>query len=144
MISSKEIESIYGKQSSSDNSFTAKARLLQSMWRVENGLQIGIGPNKGSIDKKTGHSTYYGNMILEGEKNGNNFFYPQTFEYAKRRVKEKMKDETIDDYRLYNNLLSSMPMAFNLFHPLIMLKEQQPIVLDKMYIFRSIPVHVFR
>lgn len=132
MISNKEIESIYGKQSSSDNSFTAKARLLQSIWRVENEFQIGIGPNKSSIDKKTGLPTYSGNMIFEGENNGNNFFYPQTFEYAKRRVKEKKKVETIDDYRLNNNLLSSMPMAFNLFHPLMMLQVQKPVVLDKM------------
>lgn len=42
MISSKVTESIYGKQSSSDNSLTAKSRLLQSMWRVENGLQIAL------------------------------------------------------------------------------------------------------
>lgn len=60
------------------------------MWRVENGLQIGIGPEKKSVDKN-GQSTYYGNMILEGESNGNNFFYPQTFEHAKKRVKEKKK-----------------------------------------------------
>ena len=46
--SSKEIESIFGKQSVSDNSFTAKSRLLQSMWRIENGIQMGVGPTKNS------------------------------------------------------------------------------------------------
>ena len=143
MISRNEIESIYGKQSISDTSFTAKARLLQSIWRVVNGLQIGIGPNKGSIDKETGLPTYYGNMIVEGESNGRNFFYPQTFEYAKRRVKEKKKDETIDDYILFNNLMSSMPMAFNLFHPLMILQLQHPDALDKMIqiAFPSLPIH---
>ncbi len=143
MLSSKEIESIYGKQSISDNSFTAKARLLQSIWREESGFQIGIGPNRGSVAKNTELPTYYGNMILDGERNGNNFFYPQTFEYAKKRVTEKKKDETIDEYRLYNNLMSSMPMAFNLFHPLMMLQVQQPAALDKMIqnAFPNFPIH---
>lgn len=132
MTSNNEIESVYGKQSPSDNSFTAKARLLQSMWRVENGLPIGIGPNKVSVDKETGLPTYYGNMIASGEVNGGNFFYPETFEYAKRRVLEKKKEETIDEYRLFNNLMSSMPMAFNLFHPLMLLQNQHPAILDRM------------
>jgi hypothetical protein len=142
MIYSKVTESIYGKQSSSDNSFTAKARLLQSLWRVENGLQIGIGPNKGSVVKNTEIPTYYGNMIKDGESTGRNFFYSQTFEYARRRVKEKKKDETIDEYRLFNNLMSSMPMAFNLFHPLMMLHTQYPAAVDKMiqYAFPDLPI----
>jgi hypothetical protein len=125
MISSKEIESIFGKQSSSDNSFTAKARLLQSMWRVENGLQMGLGPTKNS-------KTTYGNMIKESRLSGKNFFYPETFEYALWRVDKKLKNETIESYRLFNNLMSSMPMAFNLFHPLMMLQSQHPAVLDLM------------
>ena len=54
LISSKETESIYRKQSLFDNTFTTKARLLQSIWRVENGLRIGIGPNAGSVNKNTG------------------------------------------------------------------------------------------
>lgn len=37
---------IYGNQCESDNAFTKKARLLQSMYRVELGEEEGIGPTK--------------------------------------------------------------------------------------------------
>lgn len=136
MKSSKELESIYGNQSSSDNSFTAKARLLQSTWRVENGLQMGLGPTKNS-------KTIYGNMIKDGELSGKNFFYAETFEYALWRVDKKLKDETIESYRLFNNLMSSMPMAFNLFHPLMMLQSRHPAVLDQMIqnVFPDLPIY---
>lgn len=56
-----------GPQSVSDKPFTAKARKLQSLWRVQNGWEMGIGPNKNSIDRNTGMPTYYGNMIKDGE-----------------------------------------------------------------------------
>lgn len=119
-----------GPQSESDNLFTAKARKLQSLWRVVNGLETGIGPNKKSNYK--GIPTKYGNIITDGEINGKNFYFPETFEYAKWRVQNRLKDETIDAYRLFNNLLSSMPMAFNLFHPLMMLKAEKPALVDQM------------
>lgn len=47
---------IYGNQCGSDNAFTKKARLLQSMYRVEIGEEKGVGPTKNSMRK-------YGNMI---------------------------------------------------------------------------------
>ena len=119
-----------GPQSESDNLFTAKARKLQSLWRVVNGLEIGVGPNKKSNNK--GIPTKFGNIITDGEISGKNFYFPETFEYAKWRVQNRLKDETIDAYRLFNNLLSSMPMAFNLFHPLMMLKAEKPALVDLM------------
>lgn len=111
-------------------SFTSRARKLQSVWREENGLEMGIGPTKNSNNAKTGEPTYHGNMITDGEVNGKNFYFPETFAYAKWRVQTRLKDETIDAYRLFNNLLSSMPMAFNLFHPLMMLKAENPTLVD--------------
>jgi hypothetical protein len=119
-----------GPQSESDNLFTARARKHQSLWRVKNGLEIGVGPDKNS--NKKGVPAKYGNMIANGETNGRNFYFPETFEYAKWRVNTRIKGETIDAYRLFNNLLSSMPMAFNLFHPLMMLKMENPAVVDLM------------
>lgn len=132
-----------GPQSPSDNSFTAKARKLQSLWRVQNGLEMGVGPNRNSTDRRTGLPTYYGNMIKDGETSGRNFFYPETFAYARWRVDTKQKDETIDEYRLFNNLMSSMPMAFNLFHPLMMLHVQNPAVVDSMLkkVFPNFPIY---
>lgn len=53
----KKIEAnIYGNQCGSDNAFTKKARLLQSIYRVEIGEEEGVGPTKTSKQK-------YGNMI---------------------------------------------------------------------------------
>jgi hypothetical protein len=128
-----------GPQSESDNSFTSRARKLQSLWRAENALEIGVGPGKNA--NKDGIPTKYGNMIADGEDNGKNFYFPETFEYAKWRVHTRIKDETIDAYRLFNNLLSSMPMAFNLFHPLMMLKAENSALVDRIFreAFPAIP-----
>ena len=60
---------------------------------------------------------------------GKNFVMKETFEYAKERVAEKSKNETIDGFRLFNNLLLSQPMAFNLFYPLMLLLKQDSAVL---------------
>lgn len=132
-----------GAQSPSDNSFTAKARKLQSIWRVQNGWEMGIGPNKNSVDRKSGLPTYFGNMLQDGEISGHNFYYPETFAYAQWRVNRKLNDETINAYRLFNNLMSSMPMAFNLFHPLMMLHTKQPEKIDQMVkaLFPRLPIY---
>lgn len=125
----------YGHQCGSDNAFTRKARLLQSMFRVEIGEEEGVGPTKNSKRK-------YGNMISGGEISGKNFLMKETFEYAKQRVKDRKESETIDEFRLFNNLLSSMPMAFNLFHPLMLLLKQEPAKVTQAIqsVFMNMPV----
>lgn len=77
-------DNIYGNQCVSDNTFTRKARLLQSMYRVEIGEEEGVGPTRASKRK-------YGNMIRGGEVSGMNFLMKETFEYAKERVANKGK-----------------------------------------------------
>ena len=114
-----DLDNKYGKQCSSDNAFTRKARLLQSMYRVEIGDEEGVGPTRYSLH-------HYGNMISGVEVFGKNFLLRETFEYAKERVRNKKDAEAIDEFRLFNNLLSSMPMAFNLFHPLMLLLRHDP------------------
>lgn len=125
----------YGKQYSSDNAFTRKARLLQSMYRVEIGEEEGVGPTRYS-------QHHYGNMISGGEVSGKNFLLRETFEYVKERVRNKKDTETIDEFRLFNNLLSSMPMAFNLFHPLMLFLKHDPamVTLAVRLIFKNFPV----
>ena len=94
----KKIEAnIYGNQCGSDNAFTKKARLLQSIYRVEISEEEGVGPTRASKRR-------YGNMISGGEVSGKNFLMKETFEYAQKRVAEKSKNETIDGFRLFNNL----------------------------------------
>jgi len=97
--------------SDSDNAFTKKCRLLQSVYRAEILREpFGHGPNRNSKDK-------YGNILVNGENSGFNFLDEYIFRYTKSKVLEKQvnPDLTIDEYRLFNNMLSSMPMAFNLF-----------------------------
>lgn len=137
LVMDSQVIEKYGKQSGGDNIFTRKARLLQSMYRIElKEFECGYGPNKNSKEK-------YGNMLLNGDKSGKNFFFNETFEYAHQRVKNKKQYETIDDYRLFNNMLSSMPMAFNLFHPLMMIKEKYPSEINNIVkkLFPELPIN---
>ncbi len=102
------------RQSDSDNKFTKKCRQLQSKYRDEVLKEpFGYGPSKNSNNK-------YGNMLIGGEFSGSNFISNSAFEFAKQKSLDKQinKDLTIDDYRLFNNMLSSMPMCFNLFSDL--------------------------
>jgi hypothetical protein len=84
----------------------------------------------------------YGHLVSGGEARNINFYYPETFEYAKCRVNNKNPDETIKADRLFNNLLSSMPLAFNLFHPLIMIGKKYPESLNRMIksAFPALPI----
>jgi len=109
----------YGPVSVADNPFAAKARFLQSWYRVnvikEN--VFGFGPEENS-------KTKYGNILVDGQKTGMNFLFPKIFQYAQFRTQFLKNGETIKEYRLYNNMLSSQPMCFNLFYPLKELFEK--------------------
>ena len=95
-----------------DNAFTRKARLLQAMHRKESGSPCG------SITKK-GTTYFHPNLATDGSDTGCNFLSQEIFEYAKWRIEQKKAYETINEDRLFNNFLSSQPMAFNLFVPLM-------------------------
>jgi len=57
-----------------------------------------------------------GTKLLDGDAEaGSNFLTPLIFQVAQERVATQQPHETLDDKRLYRDLLSSMPMAFNLF-----------------------------
>ena len=81
-------------------------------------------------------------MISGRESSRKNFLMNETFEYAKERVANRRANETIDGFRLFNNLLSSQPMAFNLFHPLMLLLKQNPamVTLAVKSAFKNLPV----
>ena len=118
------MEKEYGEEYNGDSRFVADCRKLQSIYRVE--IDEEIRP----YTDRYGNVHYYGNYISNGEisKEGcwKNFLTGYAFDYAKKRVNPENKKpyETIESDRLFNNLLSSQPMAFNLFCPLQqMLKE---------------------
>lgn len=111
-----------GPQSKSENAMTAKYRLLQSKYRAEVlNEDFGHGPHKNS-------KTRYGNMLVNGEETGSNFISRAAFEFAKEKVFQKQHNKalTIDEFRLFNDMLSSMPMCFNLFSDLRQLLLNDP------------------
>ena len=125
------IEKIYGEEYKGDSKFVAECRKLQSIYRVE------IGEEIRPYTDRYGNLHYYGNYISNGEnpKEGcwKNFLTEKAFNYAKERVNPKNKKpyETIESDRLFNNLLSSQPMAFNLFCPLRQMLEESPEIATK-------------
>ncbi len=95
-----------------DHRFRACARLLQALWRQEQGLPMGthIGRNG---QRKIG-------SLLGGAAAaaGRNFLTPDVALLARREVIYQEVGALIERQRLFGNLLSSMPLAFNLFAPL--------------------------
>ncbi len=98
-----------------DSKFVAKYRLKQSEYRINilKEKKCGAGPKRTSRDQ-------IGNYLINGEKTGKNFITDIAFRHAKQKVYEKQINPyiTIGEYRLFNNMLSSMPMCFNLFSDL--------------------------
>lgn len=109
----------YGEPYAGDTGFVAKCRLLQSIYRVEIGEHIRPYTGRDRV-------YYLGNYIEHGESSGANFLEEYIFAYAKYRLAYKRPYETINSDRLYNNLLSSQPMAFNLFCPLKRMLNERP------------------
>jgi hypothetical protein len=141
----KQLGNIY----SSNGEFATKAAILQSFYRASINEKCGLGrKNIVTGTKEDGKpilksiSQEYGHLVKGGDLRNINFYYNETFEYAKCRVNNKNPDETIKADRLFNNLLSSMPMAFNLFHPLIMIGKKYPKSLNRMIksIFPTLPI----
>ena len=101
----------FGPQYKRDTQFTARMRFHQSWYRASIlKLPYGIGPKKHSKNK-------YGSMLTEQDgRRGKNFLSDEIFLLAKDRFDQNTG--MVDEYRLFQNMLSSMPMCFNLFGPL--------------------------
>lgn len=108
-----------GPQYRADDAFTARMRLHQSWYRGEVlGVECGVGPQASSKSR-------YGNFLStsDGER-GLNFLASAIFKLADQRQRELPKG--IKRHRLLCNMLSSQPMAFNLFAPLALDQAQAP------------------
>ena len=133
---------ILGEEYKGDSRFVAECRRLQSIYRYE------IGEEIRPYTDRYGNVHYYGNYISNGEnpKEGcwKNFLTEHAFNYAKDRVEHKKKYETIEGDRLFNNLLSSQPMAFNLFCPLRQMREESPETATKVIkaALPGYPIHI--
>lgn len=93
-----------------DNRFRSCARLLQSLWREDQGLPIG------TFTDRAGRKRKIGSLINPAAADaGRNFMSPGIAYVARRETAYQEPGALIDQARLYGNLLSSMPLAFNLF-----------------------------
>lgn len=99
-----------------DNAFTRKARVLQAIRRWQTGADCGY-------IVKNEVRYYHPNLATDGKEINRNFLHHEIFDYAKQRVLHKKRYETINEKRLFNNFLSSQPMAFNLFVPLMVMMQ---------------------
>ena len=101
-----------GPQYGGDAPFAARMRRHQSWYRAQVlGVGCGTGPRPSSTAR-------YGNMLTrEDGDRGLNFVTPTAFAAARDRV--AAGGGAVEPFRLFHNMLSSMPMCFNLFGPLI-------------------------
>lgn len=92
-----------------DHRFRSAARLLQSIWRQDRELPIG-SYKVGTKRKKLGSR-----ISPAAARAGANFMLPAIAWLARHECAYREPAAMIDEGRLYGNLLSSMPLAFNVF-----------------------------
>jgi hypothetical protein len=101
-----------GPQNPGEDSFAMRMRFHQSWYRAAIlGVPCGTGP-------RTSDARQLGNMLrrADGER-GLNFLSPQIFEVVQAKLNHG--EGLIEEYRLLHNMLSSQPMCFNLFGPMV-------------------------
>lgn len=96
-----------------DTRFRACARLLQALWREAQELPIGQFEPRNRSPRRMG--SLLSNTAAQA---GRNFLSPAVARLVHREVVYRERGALIDQRRLYTNMLSSMPLAFNLFAPL--------------------------
>lgn len=102
--------------------FKRRARLHQSQWRERQNLAPGTHPARPTKKptKKNPRPRVIGSRITLdlARESGSNFISDGAHCAADHRVANPEPHQTLDEDRLYGDLLSSMPMCFNLFGPL--------------------------
>ncbi|MBC9032690.1 hypothetical protein IAG41_09825 [Sphingomonas sp. JC676] len=97
----------------SDTRFRACARLLQSIWRQQQGLEAGRHTTR------RGGKRLVGSLLTTADAEvGCNFLSQDLFRLARLSVAYRQPGALIHAKRLIANALSSHPLAFNLFGPL--------------------------
>ena len=94
--------------------FKRRARLQQALWREQQGFPIGtqpMRPKPGEVSRKLG-SRIDLDMARQTKAN---FLGTAARQAVADRLAKPQPHQTLNDDRLYCDLLSSMPMCFNLF-----------------------------
>src|ERR1700730_6565663 len=95
-----------------DTRFRSAARLLQALWREEHKLPIGSYVAEDNERHKLGSR-----IALKAGNAGANFLSEKIAYSARRELAYRERGAMYEAERLACNLLSSMPLAFNLFAP---------------------------
>ncbi len=98
-----------------DHRFKAAARFLQALWREDRGLPIGTHLDRGNPHRVRRLGS---RISLATGRTGGNFMTPNIAAVAARALAYREPGAAYDISRLRTNLLSSQPLAFNLFAPL--------------------------
>lgn len=93
-----------------DTRFRAAARLLQALWRDRREIPMGFYVNGKGRKKPLGSR-----LSAFASAAGANFLDPAIRRLAVREVAYREPGALIDEARLWSNMLSSMPLTFNLF-----------------------------
>ncbi|MFN3465090.1 MAG: PGN_0703 family putative restriction endonuclease [Terricaulis sp.] len=96
-----------------DTRFRAAARLLQALWRERRKLPEGHHTNAAGARRRLGSR-----LASDAARNGANFLTPDIFGQARCDLAYREPGALVDIERMHSNLLSSMPLCFNLLAPL--------------------------
>ncbi len=121
----KLAEDLHAKESVDKSDFQRTARILQSIWREEQGYM----PGK-YLDEE-GKTNFRGSRLLmpEAEDSLSNFITDVVRQVVREEVcnQESSKGKLFGKPRIFDNLLSSQPLCFNLFAEL---KRDIPLATD--------------
>jgi hypothetical protein len=98
--------------------FKREARWRQHRWAVDEHSIISFGSHAGRQTQpdEPAEDISNGTKLRDQDAQaGSNFLTPAIYDVAMARVEQRQDHETLDVTRLRRDLLSSMPMAFNLF-----------------------------
>jgi len=100
-----------------DTRFRRAARLLQCLWLSEHGIPTGIHVQRTADTALTMELGSY--LSPEAADAGKNFLSPAIHGLVRRELLMREEGAMIDEDRLFRNALSSMPLVFNLFGPMV-------------------------
>lgn len=93
-----------------DTRFRSSARLLQSIWRDRQGMPSGMYTDGRGRRRKLGSR-----LAPPAAARGGNFLSADISRLVRRELAYREPGALIEEERVWANLLSSMPLAFNLF-----------------------------
>lgn len=96
-----------------DTRFQSCARLMQSIWRQRRGFPAGEYLRPGEMPLKLGSR-----LASSAARAGFNYLQPETARLVRRELAYRERGALIDEARVWENLLSSAALVFNLFAPL--------------------------